>query len=74
MWGDAVWVALIAGPMTMVLTHLLGQRDRTLASEAVKALNLQIETMKQTHAKELEERDAIISRQARQLAQNGITP
>lgn len=74
MWGDAVWVAFITGPLTLLLTHKLGQRDRTLASEAVTALNTQIASMRETHRLELEERDAIISRQARTLAEHGITP
>lgn len=70
-WASAFSVALVtlAG---IILTHILGRRDRALASDTVKAKNDELTALKATHATEVADLRTIIARQARQLAELGV--
>lgn len=72
--SDAVWIALITGPVTILLTHLLGRRDRALASETVKAKDAEMVELKAAHREEIEDYQETIARLTRRLLDLGVTP
>lgn len=73
--SDAVLVALITVSgvlLTPIIAHILGRRDRALASDVVAAKDRELDALKASHAAELAQRDSTIAWLRSQIDTRGV--